>query len=192
MEPPGQDGERGPRRRRDRVLHLRRGGAARAQGVGAQRARGGADLPRRVRGLSEAGLFGARDRTADVARDGRGEADRAGGDDDGRRERGRGVRGGDRSAVPARQPPRIGGAGGGRSGEGNLVRGVPSLRDDGVPRRDRRGGGEPQEVPLHGEGAGRGDGAVLPRGEVLRAVAGEVDKARIRRGWRMGSGCIRT
>ena len=38
-----------------------------------------------------------------------------------------------------------------------------------------RGRGELEALSVHGQGARRGDGAELPRGAVLRAVAGEVD-----------------
>src|SRR6202042_3154273 len=98
---------------------------------------------------------GARAGAADAARHGWREAGGAGGDDDRRREGGRGVRGDDRDAVSARQSPRVGRGGGGREGNGAVLRGVPSVRDDGVPLGDGRGGGEPQAVQVYGERAGR-------------------------------------
>ena len=43
-------------------------------------------------------------------------------------------------------------------------------------RRMRRGGGQREAISVHGEGEGRGDGALLPWGVVLCCVAREVDE----------------
>ena len=75
-----------------------------------------------------------------------------------------------RDALPARQPSRLGAARARRRGRGGLLRGVPPLRRDGLP-----GGPQPdgraEALPLHGQGARRGERPLLPRRPLLRAVA---------------------
>ena len=74
--------------------------------------------------------------------------------------------------LPAGQPPGLGEPGAGRCGGRPLVRGVLPLRKYVVPGRGRRHQGGGEALPVHGQGARRGDGTGLPRGAVLRVLVG--------------------
>jgi YD repeat-containing protein len=76
--------------------------------------------------------------------------------------------------LPVRQSSRLVQPGAGRSCAGHLVRGIHAVRQHLVPGGAEGHRAAAQALPLHREGAGRGERAVLPRGEVLRGVAGEV------------------
>ena len=81
--------------------------------------------------------------------------------------------------LPVRQPPRLGQPGAGRAGADHLLRGVLPLRQhvlSGGAQPDR----DAEAIPLHRQGAGRGDRPLLPR-----------PAATTRPGWAAGSTPIR-
>ena len=82
-----------------------------------------------------------------------------------------------RAAHPlsARQPPRLGQRRARRGRRADLLRGVPPLRHSGIPSRTQRRRGQPQALPLYGQGAGRGNGARLSRCTILLALARQMD-----------------
>ena len=78
------------------------------------------------------------------------------------------------TALPTRQPPRLGERGARQGRRADLVRGIPPLRHDIVPGRAQRRRGKPEALSIHGQGARRGDRASATTAPVLRRLAGEV------------------
>ena len=162
----------------DDALRLRRRRAAGAQSHDRRGRHGaaGAALRRRVRGLPRIpgrrphGETGA----DDGARHGRPGPHRASRIPHRRRRR----HGQATDPLPVRQPPRHGQPGTGRRRPGHHLRGVHALRQHQLPSRERGGKSSSQALPLHRQRARRGDGVQLPRGAVLRALAGAVDHGR--------------
>ena len=158
-------------------------GAGERVGVAGDRAR----LYRAVRGVPGAGgvsgcVAGRGPAAADAAHQRRHRSALHGRDEDDRVRVGGGQPGGCVS-VSVREPSGDGSARAGWVRGGDLVRGVSSVWDD-----ELRGGrlgdrGQREAVPLHRQGAGRGDRAVPLRRAVFGGVVGEVDGGGSDRAW---------
>ncbi len=78
-------------------------------------------------------------------------------------------------SLPVRQPPRFGQPGAGCGCADHLLRRILPAWQHLLPGRAQHQRSQPEALPLHRQGARRGDRAGLPRGAVLRLLVGAVD-----------------